>query len=72
MRPEWKTSSASYSEEPQGLLALDSQLVCYSSITGISEVSQVVSVRKRMVEVQYLRRRSHEQGQEFPQLLGVA
>jgi hypothetical protein len=35
-------------------LALDPQLVCDSWITGISEVAQVVFVRKRQVEVQYL------------------
>ena len=52
---EWKTSSSRYPEEPKGLLALDPQLVCYSWMTGISEVAQVVFVRKRMVEVQYLR-----------------
>jgi CRISPR/Cas system-associated exonuclease Cas4 (RecB family) len=51
---EWKTSSARYSEEPAGVLALDPQLVCYSWITGISEVAQVVFVRKKMIEVQYL------------------
>ena len=33
----------------------DPQLVCYSWITGISEVAQVVFVRKRQVEIQYLR-----------------
>jgi hypothetical protein len=32
---EWKTSSSRYPEEPQGLLALDPQLVCYSWMTGI-------------------------------------
>ena len=52
---EWKTSSSRYPEEPKGLLALDPQLVCYSWMTGISEVAQVVFVRKRLVEVQYLR-----------------
>jgi hypothetical protein len=52
---EWKTSSIRYSEEPAGLLALDPQLICYSWITGIEEVAQVVFVRKRFVEVQYLR-----------------
>jgi hypothetical protein len=39
---EWKTSSARYPEEPEGLLALDPQLVCYSWMTGIAEVAQVV------------------------------
>ena len=52
---EWKTTSSRYPEEPQGLLSLDPQLVCYSWITGIADVAQVVFVRKRMVEVQYLR-----------------
>jgi len=51
---EWKTSSSCYPEEPEGLVALDPQLVCYSWMTGISEVAQVVFVRKRQVEVQYL------------------
>jgi len=51
---EWKTTSARYPEEPEGLLALDPQLVCYSWITGIHDVAQVVFVRKRLVEVQYL------------------
>ena len=52
---EWKTTSSRYPEEPDGLLALDPQLVCYSWMTGISEVAQIVFVRKRLVEVQYLR-----------------
>src|SRR5437762_9713271 len=52
---DWKTTSSRYSEEPDGLLALDPQLVCYSWITGIAEVAEVVFVRKRLVEVQYLR-----------------
>jgi len=67
---EWKTSSSRYSEEPDGLLALDPQLVCYSWITGISDVAQVVFVRKRMVEVQYLRTTiTEEQRQEFGHLV---
>jgi CRISPR/Cas system-associated exonuclease Cas4 (RecB family) len=51
---EWKTSSSCYPEQPEGLLALDPQLACYSWMTGISEVAQLVFVRKRQVEVQYL------------------
>ena len=67
---EWKTSSNRYPEEPKGLLTLDPQLVCYSWMTGISEVAQVVFVRKRLVEVQYLRTTiSDEQRQEFGQLV---
>src|SRR6266849_5444498 len=66
---EWKTTSSRYAEEPQGLLALDPQLVCYSWITGVSEVAQVVFVRKRLVEVQYLRTTiTDERRQEFGQL----
>jgi PD-(D/E)XK nuclease superfamily protein len=67
---EWKTSSCRYAEEPDGVLALDPQMVCYSWITGIAEVAQVVFVRKRLVEVQYLRTTiSEEQRQEFRQLV---
>ena len=67
---EWKTTSSRYREEPEGLLALDPQLVCYSWITGISEVAQVVFVRKRLVEVQYLRTKiTDEQRREFSQLV---
>jgi CRISPR/Cas system-associated exonuclease Cas4 (RecB family) len=67
---EWKTTSSRYPEEPNGLLALDPQLVCYSWMTGISEVAQVVFVRKRLVEVQYLRTTiTDDQRQEFGQLV---
>ena len=67
---EWKTSSSRYPEEPEGLLSLDPQLVCYSWITGIAEVAQVVFVRKRLVEVQYLRTTiTDEQRQEFGHLV---
>ncbi|MGA9784956.1 MAG: tyrosine-type recombinase/integrase [Candidatus Sulfotelmatobacter sp.] len=67
---EWKTSSSRYPEEPEGLLSLDPQLVCYSWMTGISDVAQVVFVRKRLVEVQYLRTTiTDEQRQEFGHLV---
>ena len=52
---EWKTSSARYPEEPVGIIALDPQLICYSWMTGIDAVAQVVFVRKRSPEVQYLK-----------------
>jgi hypothetical protein len=39
---EWKTSSSRYPEEPDGLPSLDPQLVCYSWMTGIAEVAQIV------------------------------
>ena len=67
---EWKTSSSRYPEEPAGLLALDPQLVCYSWITGIADVAQVVFVRKSLVEVQYLHTTiTEEQRQEFGRLV---
>jgi hypothetical protein len=67
---EWKTTSSRYPEEPDGLLALDPQLVCYSWITGISDVAQIVFVRKRLVEIQYMRTTiTNEQRLEFAQLV---
>ena len=67
---EWKTTSSRYAEQPEGLLALDPQLVCYSWITGIHDVAQVVFVRKRLVEIQYLGTTiTDEQRQEFSQLV---
>jgi hypothetical protein len=67
---EWKTTSSRYPEEPDGLLALDPQLVCYSWITGISDVAQVVFVRKRLIEVQYLRTTiTDEKRHEFGQIV---
>jgi len=67
---EWKTSSTRYPNEPDGLLSLDPQLVCYSWITGIADVAQIVFVRKRLVEVQYLRTTiTDEQRQEFGRLV---
>ena len=38
---EWKTTTSRYPEEPNGLLALDPQLICYSWISGISEVALI-------------------------------
>ena len=67
---EWKTSCGRYPEEPQGLLALDPQMICYSWASGISEVAQVVFVRKSLVEVQYLRSTIRdEQREEFGHLV---
>ena len=67
---EWKTTSSRYPETPADLAALDPQLLCYSWISGISEVAMVVFVRKRLVEVQYLHTTiSDEQRGEFGQLV---
>jgi hypothetical protein len=53
---EWKTSSSRYPEEPEGLLSLDPQLVF---------------VRKRLVEVQYLKTTiTDEQREEFGRRVG--
>jgi len=67
---EWKTTASRYPEEPDGLLALDPQLICYSWISGIADVALVVFVRKRTPEIQYLRTSiSDEQRREFGQLV---
>jgi hypothetical protein len=56
--------------EPAGISALDPQLVCYSWMTGIDEVAEIVFVRKRLVEVQYLRATiTEEQRQEWAALV---
>ena len=61
---EWKTTTSRYPEEPNGLLALDSQLVCYSWISGISDVALIAFVRKRFSEIQYLKTTITEQQRE--------
>jgi PD-(D/E)XK nuclease superfamily len=67
---DWKTTTSRYAEEPAGLLSLDPQLICYSWITGISEVALVVFVRKHQPEIQYLKTSiSEEQRMEFGRLL---
>jgi hypothetical protein len=67
---DWKTTTSRYPEQPDGLLALDPQLVCYSWMAGISEVSLVVFVRKNASEVQYLKTTIDEdQRREFGQLV---
>jgi hypothetical protein len=67
---DWKTTSSRYPEEPIGLLSLDAQLICYSWITGISEVALVVFMQKHHPEIQYLKTSvSEEQRLEFGRLL---
>ena len=61
---EWKTTSNRYPEEPQGLLMLEPQLVCYSWMTSIPDVAQIAFVRRRMVEIQYFRTIIAEQQRE--------
>jgi hypothetical protein len=67
---EWKTTTSRYPEEPNGLLALDPQLICYSWISGISEVALVAFVRKRFSEIQYLKTIiTDQQREEFGRLV---
>jgi hypothetical protein len=67
---DWKTTAARYPDQPEGLLALDPQLACYSWLSGESEVAFVVFVRKRLPEIQYLRSSiSDQQRREFGQLV---
>jgi hypothetical protein len=67
---DWKTTTSRYPEQPDGLLALDPQLVCYSWMAGLSEVSLVVFVRKSAPEIQYLKTIIDEtQRREFGQLV---
>jgi hypothetical protein len=69
---EWKTTTARYPEEPNGLLALDPQLICYSWISGISDAAVVAFVRKRVPEIQYLTTSiSDDQRREYAQLVGA-
>ena len=67
---DWKTTTSRYPEEPEGLLSLDPQLICYSWISGIPEVALVVFVRKQLPEIQYLKTLiTEEQRQEFGHLV---
>ena len=69
---DWKTTTSRYPEEPAGLLTLDPQLICYSWMTGISDVALVVFVRKHHPEIQYLRTSiSEQQRLEFGRLVGT-
>ena len=67
---EWKTTTSRYPEEPEGVLAMDPQLICYSWVSGFADLAVVVFIRKRTPEIQYLRTSiSEEQRQEFSQLV---
>jgi len=67
---DWKTTTSRYPEDPDGLLSLDPQLICYSWITGIPEVALVVFVRKHLPEIQYLKATiTEEQRLEFDRLV---
>ena len=67
---DWKTTTSRYPEEPEGLLSLDPQLICYSWMSGIREVALVVFVRKHQPEIQYLKTSiTEDQQKEFGQLV---
>ena len=66
---DWKTTTSRYPEDPDGLLSLDPQLICYSWISGIPEVALVVFVRKHLPEIQYLKATiSEDKRREFGRL----
>jgi hypothetical protein len=67
---DWKTTTSRYPDGPVGLLSLDPQLICYSWISGISDVAFVVFVRKQIPEIQYLKASiSDEQRRDFGRLV---
>lgn len=67
---DWKTTTSRYVEAPRELLSLDPQLICYSWMTGISEVALAVFIRKRQPEIQYLEASiSAVQRKEFGELV---
>jgi hypothetical protein len=67
---EPKTTSARYPDQPEGLTSLDLQLVCYSWITGMSNVAVVAFVWKRVPEIHYLLASiTDEQRREFDQIV---
>jgi len=67
---DWKTTTSRYNENPEGLLSLDPQLICYSWISGIPDVAFVVFVRKNLPEIQYLKSTiSEELRQDFSRLI---
>src|ERR1700722_2412670 len=67
---DWKTTTTRYTEDPEGLLALDPQLICYSWISGIPDVAFVVFVRKQLPEIQYLKATiSEDQRKDFGRLI---
>ena len=67
---DWKTTTSRYPEEPEGLLSLDPQMICYSWISGIEDVAVVVFARKNVPEIQYLKASiTEEQRHEYGRLL---
>jgi len=70
---DWKTTGSRYAEEPNGVVALDPQLICYSWLTGIEQVALVVFVRKHSPEIQYLQATiSQSQRDDYQHLVETA
>ena len=69
---DWKTTTARYPEEPEGLLSLDPQMICYSWMSGIPDVAVVAFVRKNVPEIQYLKATiTEDQRREYGRLVEV-
>jgi PD-(D/E)XK nuclease superfamily len=67
---DWKTTTSRYPDDPPGIQSLDPQLICYSWMSGISQVALVVFVRKHAPEIQYLKATiTEEQRKEFGRLV---
>ena len=67
-----KTTTQSYPEDFGRLLELDPQLVCYFWVAQGQEVAPVNFVRKKQVEIQYLRARIRKrQWKAFEQTLDL-
>ena len=67
---DWKTTTSRYVDEPEGLWALDPQLICYSWMSAIRNVAMVVFVRRKLPEIQYLKTSiSDEQLKEYGHLV---
>ena len=67
---EWKTTTSRYPEEPNGVLSLDPQMICYSWMSGISDAALVAFVRKRFSEIQYLKTSiTDQQWEEFGRMV---
>ena len=70
---EWKTTTSRYPDQPNGLMALDPQLICYSWITGIEDIALIAFIRKQTPEIQYIPTHiSQQQRQEFGYLVEEA
>jgi PD-(D/E)XK nuclease superfamily len=69
---DWKVTTSRYPEEPEGMLALDPQMICYSWISGVPDVAVVAFVRKSQPEVQYLKATiSEDQRREYGRLVAT-